>query len=306
MSVLPLLVLTIYLAGSHIHAFQAERDREALERVENAASSLDYDLSARVSALEVLALSPLLDSPSRIKDFYRQAQSFHQRIGGHVILADLSLNMVLNTQVDYGLPLPDLPKPEGLAAAPAALETGQPAVGDMFRDPLAKQHFVAITVPVLRERQTVALLLNIVRVDWLQQHLASITLPPGWSLMLRDSTGDVMAQTLSGDNDEEGFEKDAVRQFITQMNRAPWTVVLEIPRAAYLASVMKIAATLAVAILTVTLASMIGGRLSSRRLSESILSLAQDSSGTTSTPAILEFEAVRSILNNTKAARDLS
>jgi len=90
------------------------------------------------------------------------------------------------------------------------------------------------------------------------------------------------------------------------MNRAHWTVALEIPRRAYLASLLKMVGTMAVAILTVTLASMIGGRLSSRRLSQSITSLAQDSSGTTSTPAISEFETVRRILNRTKVARDLS
>ncbi len=306
LSVLPLLLLTIYLAGSHIHGFQAERDREAIERVENAASSLDHDLSARISALEVLAVSPLLDSPARIRDFYRQAQGFHQRIGGHVILADLSLHMVLNTQVPYGSALPALSEPEGLAAAPAALATGQPAVGDMFRDSIARQRFVAITVPVLREGQTVALLLNIVSVDWLQQHLEAITLPPDWSLMLRDSIGDVMAQALSVDKNEVISEKDAARQFASQMKWAPWTVVLEIPRVAYFSSVVKMAGTLAVAILTLTLASMIGGRLSSRRLSESIISLAQNSSGPPSTPAISEFEAVRRILTKTKAARDFS
>jgi len=215
LSVLPMFLLTVYLAGSHIHAFQAERDREAMERVENAASLLDHDLSARISALEVLANSPLLDSPASIEDFYRQVQGFHQRIGGHVVLANLSLHMVLNTQVAYGSPLPALPKPEGRAAAPAVLATGQPAVGDMFRDPIAKQRFVAITVPVLREGQTVAFLFNIVSVDWLQQHLESITLPPDSSLTLRDSIGDLMARTLSVGNHEEDSARDSDRQFAT-------------------------------------------------------------------------------------------
>ena len=97
--------------------------------------------------------------------------------------------MLFNTRVPFGAPLPTLPRPKGRAAAPAALETGKPAVGDLFVGPIANQPLVAIAVPGLHEGKIDFLVLAIFDARAFQSRLEKVELPRGWSLALLDGTG---------------------------------------------------------------------------------------------------------------------
>ena len=72
--VLPLVLLSAYPAIDQVRSLQAQRDLEAANLARNVATSLDHLLASRVTALQVLAASPLLDAPPRLAEFYRQAQ----------------------------------------------------------------------------------------------------------------------------------------------------------------------------------------------------------------------------------------
>jgi len=52
--VLPLVLLSAYLAVDHVRSLHAQRDLEAANLARNFATSLDHQITARISALQVL------------------------------------------------------------------------------------------------------------------------------------------------------------------------------------------------------------------------------------------------------------
>ena len=225
----PLLVLSAYLALDQLRNLEAQRDLDATEAAQNTATSIDRHLGAQIGALQMLAASPLVDDPARWADLYREAQGFRQSFGSHVLLADLERRMRFNTRVPFGAPLPDLPRIRGQAAAPIALATGQPAVGDLFMGPVAKENLVSVAVPVLRDGHPVYVLLTVIETRQFQHRLDELALPSDWTVTLLDSKGDVVARRASSSPDDIGRDRE---RFSVKSALSPWTVTLEVPSGA--------------------------------------------------------------------------
>jgi len=292
----PLIALAIYMAIERVRDVQGNRDREAAATAATLASSIDQDLNARVGALKMLAASPLVDDPSRWKELYQEAQGFRQSFGSHVILADLKMQMLFNTRVPYGTALPTLPVPKGRAAAPTALQTGLPAIGDLFQGPIAKEPLVAIAVPVLRDAKPALLLLTVFEGRHFQTQVDQAALRSAWSLALLDGNGAAIARRAPPDAGPAG-DVDAGERFATRSAVSPWSVVLDIPRASYLAPLWQAAAMLALIVVGATLAGVVGGTLAGRRLGQMVTSLARRSAPGATPPAIKEIRAVRELLD---------
>lgn len=290
--VLPPLLLMVGIAVYHVRFLHREYERDALDRTRTVATAVDHHLAAQIDTLQVLAESPLLDDPSRFADFYRQAQSYHATMGGHVILADLSTRMLLNTRTPFGTALSKLPQPKGHAAVPAVLATGQPAVGDTFFGPLAGEELFAVVVPVVRHAQTQYLLLSVIETRHLQQHLDEVSLPAGWGLSVRDGKGEILTQR--GARDEGSLAgTEPPRHFSTRSLKSHWSVVLEISRDVYHAPMNAAALSLATAILVATLLSVMVGRKSARQLAAAVAELAEADPSAASSLRIKEIETVR-------------
>ena len=304
--VLPLVLLSVYLASQYIHTLQSQQDLEAAHLVRNLAIALDHDLEARIAALQVMAASPLMDDPPRLKEFYREAHGFRENFGGGVILADLMMQMLLNTRAPFGTALPKLPQPKGHAAAPAVLATGKPAVGDMFFGPVAKEPLVAVVAPVIRNGRIKLLLLNTFETRLFQQRLSEVALPAGWRLTLLDGNNKVMARRAPPEMINRPVDMQSPGFFVAKLAVSPWSVVLEMPPDAYRKPTVSAATALVVAILVVTLISVLGGRLASRRLARSVASLTTTPSLENASPVILEIEAVRAVLDAAATTRDLA
>ncbi len=302
--VLPLMVLAVYLAINHVNTLQDQRDREAADRVRNVATTIDRHLGAQIAALQMLAASPLADDLPRLNEFYNEAQGFRESFGSNVVLADLSTQMIFNTRVPFGAALPKLPVPRGHAAAPAALATGKPAVGDTFLGPVAKVPLVTVVVPLIRDGRTKFLLVSAIETRQFQQHLDEVTLPVGWSLTVLDGKDEVMARRSPPEMEGRPAEDDPPGRFVAKSNVSRWSVVLEVPRGVYRKPIIAATLALAAAILIVTLVSVLGGRLASRRLARSVATLAARPSLHASPPVIAEIEAVRSLLDDSAAARE--
>ena len=131
LTVLPLVLAAAWLAIDHVLSLQDEIRQQAANTAKNFATAIDQHLNARIRALNVLAVSPLADDPQRWPELYAEARGFRESFGSHVILTDTGepMRMLFNTRSPFGAPLPPLPRPQGHAAAPAALATGRPAVG---------------------------------------------------------------------------------------------------------------------------------------------------------------------------------
>lgn len=297
MCVIPMVALAAYLAISNVQATRAERDLVAKAIATNFSIAVDKDLNARIGALNMLAVSPLLDDPAQWKNLYEEAQGFRQSFGSHVILAGLDMQMLFNTRAPFGAPLPKIPRPKGRAAAPTALETGKPAVGDILFGPVAKEPLVAIAVPAVRDGRAAALLLAIFETRQFQTRLEQVALPSEWSLSLLDGNNDVIARRAPEGMDS-AVDVDAAGRFAVKLHESEWSVVLEIPRHAYRAPLIKAGVALAAAILVATLVSVIGARLASRRLSGAVASLAVTPLAASAPPDIAEIAAVRAMLDD--------
>jgi PAS domain S-box-containing protein len=303
LTLLPLLLLAAWLAFDNVRTRGAEADDDAAARAANFAASVDQYLLARISALGVLASSPLLDQPSTRAAFYQEAHGFRKNFGSHVVLADLGLQMLLNTRLPLASgPLPRLPQPNGKAAAPAALASGKPAVGDIFAGPIAGEPLVAIAVPVQRQEQPQYLLLATLETRQLQAHLEGLNLPANWRVTLYDSNGALIARhgalRSTATNTEEKLERYPVASAV-----APWSLVLEIPQAVRQAPLRHSALALLAAVLGATLLSIAATTLGSRRLTRAMAELEQATTTAPLASGISEIDALGHLLQVTANTR---
>ncbi|CAL95074.1 sensor histidine kinase [Azoarcus olearius] len=299
-SMLPLIVLAAWLALASLRETRENRDREAANLARNFMTAIDQTVRARIGALTVLAHSPLADDPAQRSALYREAEGLKHSFGGEVIQADLQMQMLFNTRVPYGSELPRLPRPRGRAAAPTAVETGQPAVGDLFVSPFSGNRVVAIAVPSMDNGRPRFVLLTVVEAAMFQQRIEQVSLPQGWALMLADSTGEPIAKV------GEELEADEIaggRSFEASSEYSGWRVVLDIPRREYHAPVIQAASLLLAVIVGAVVAGALGGRAASRRLSAEVETLARARNGQRPVLHIREFEAVARLLADSDAER---
>ena len=301
--VLPLGLLALILASVHVYTVHLQQDQNAQAQAHQVEMAIDQGLSAHIMALQVLAASSLMDDLSRLEEFYKETQAFREIFSGHVVVADLSSQMLLNTRLPFGATLPKLPVPKEFAAAPYVLETGKPAVADMFLGPIAKEPLVAVVVPVVRHGQTVAILLSIIETRQYQTLLDEFELSPGYFVTLRDSKGSLIAhRTVTLQQDVPG-KQGFWRSFTTRSTVAHWSVVLEVSPWVYLKPLLIAGGALAMAILLVALASIVAGRVVGRQLTRALESLTESTSPRDPGLAICEIENVHTLLQEAAANR---
>jgi len=302
--VLPLALLSCYLAVEHLHSMQVQREAEAANLTRNFAASLNHQIASRVAALQVLAASPLLEDPARWPQFYRQAQGFYRSFDNHLLLADASGHMLMITRVPYGAPLPKLPVVTGQSAAQTALATGKPAVGDAFLGPVAKVQQVAIAVPVPLPGRKPLLLLSVVPTSAFQERLNELVLPSGASLTVLDSKGKVIAHRSPGNLEPPAPLAPVPGHLVLKVAQAPWSVVLSMHHAVEPGTLVMVAAALLAAILAATGAGVLGGKLASRSLGRSVASLVSEAGQEGACRGIAEIEQVRTRLTEAQRARE--
>ena len=301
--ILPTVLLSLFLAIQHISSLKKLGDQTADYQARNVAFAIDNHIKGHIAALEVMAASSLATDPAHWHEFYNEAQAFHKNFGGHVVLADLSMQMRFNTRVPFGTALPQLPKPKGHSAVSAVLETGKPSVGDMFLGPVAKEPLIAVAVPITRNGQMQFLLLNIIETRQLQQRLDENALPSEWSLAVLDGKNEVMARRSPPGMEFRPISENVPQRWTVNFIHTPWSVVLDIPSEAYHKPFIIAAIAMVSAILIAILIGVFAGRLAGRRLTGSLANLIDSSLVPTTQPIIEEIETVRCILERTAAAR---
>lgn len=307
LSVLPPVLTATWLASTTVLSQQQATRQQALLTAKNFSTSIDNFLNDRMRALNILAVSPLADDPQHWQELYKEAQGFFESYGSHVILADTGdpMRMLFNTRIAFDAPLPPLPKPKGDAAAPKALATARPAVGDAFMGPIAKEPLVAIVVPGIRHGKVTHLLLSILETKQLQQRLEQEAVPAEWSLTLQDGKGEVIARRSPAQFDARRDVDDQGR-FMVHSTLSPWTVVLEIPRTALHTPLLAAGFGLGMAILLATLAGVFGGTWAGRRLSRQVASLTAPPTSIGPSLDITEIANARTLLDDAAASQRLN
>lgn len=292
--VLPLVVFSAWLAYDVVRQLQSASDQEASHIARNFATAIDHNLNARIGSLNVMATSLLADDPALWPLYYQVAQGYRANFGSHVVFAEAAepLRMLFNTRSPLGTALPNLPKPRGNSAAQKSLNTGQPAVGDIFVGPIAQEELIAIAVPLRRDDKLVKILLATVELRLFQERLERVALQAGWGLSLLDGQGEIIARRLPA-GIEAATGTDPFRRIVAHTTVAPWSVVLEIPRASYLAPMMRAGMLLAIGLLAAALIGIGGGLWGTRRISRAVASLADPNHVPDNGPEIAEIAVVR-------------
>lgn len=223
----PLLLIACTLATTRVLHLIAEHENNAKELANRYAESVDRTIKSRIDGLKVLAASPFLDDGNHLQAFYQTAKGFREGFGSEIVLADPRFNMRLNTRVPFGTPLPPLPKIDGVAAAPAVLSTGKPAVSDLFIGPVAGKWLVTVAVPVERNGRIDFVLLTTIDKELFQARIARESLPASWRLSLVDSRNRVIAGMPAADN--AALQTDTYSRYTARPVLTPWSVVVEIP-----------------------------------------------------------------------------
>ena len=295
-SIIPLLLLVAYFAVDDLRDIEKRGAQAANDLARNVAASYDRQIRSRVGVLQMLGMSPLIDDPARRHELYAEAQGFRQAFGSHAVLADTSGQMLFNTRLPFGAPLPKLPEVKGHAAAPTALATGKFAVGDQLVGPIDGKRLLAIALPVIREERVTYLLIATFEASLLQNWLDDFSLPPDWTVTLRDGKGETIASRPAMAPDPSD-----VRHLSVPLAEAHWSVSVDRPRALQSAPLLQSAVALAVMILAATLAGMLGGGFAARRLARAIQTLTTPpetgrlAAGKSST-TIAEVQAIRDTL----------
>lgn len=296
--VIPLLALAIFVSAVRVFDINTSSQRRAEQVSKNIRVALDNDLSSRIAALQVLADSPLLD-PLDAPRLYAEAQAFRSHFGGHVLLADSERIPLFNTRIPFGDAMPPgpLPTPRGVAAAPRALQTGKPAVGDSFIGQSAKVPLVGVAVPVMRDGRAKYLLVNAIELDELQRLLDHLNLPAGWHATIADSLGTrlagIGAAELSTGHDKRWTEDSTV---------SPWQVIVEIPPAVFYRQHIETMFLTLLLLVVAAGASIWLGRRTARRLRNSMATLSE--AGQPAAPTLATIDEVESVRDTLSAERD--
>lgn len=274
-SLLPTLVLAIWLALDTVNKRKLETRQAAMDQLANLATAIDHHLDARIKALRLLADSPLGDHPDRWHELYAEAQAFYSSFGSHVIFADPEGRMLFNTRAPFGLELPNLPVSQGGPAPHIAIATGQPAVSDIAFGPVANERLVAIVVPGVREQVVRNLWMVTLPVSEFQARLDNLALADGWVITLADSSGALIAQRAPPAFDP-AHDVDPEWRFPSSLRRAPWQVELAIPRELATAPIVRFGFTLALAVALAALMGLLGGRFIAMRINREVANLNAD------------------------------
>ncbi|HEX5685364.1 MAG TPA: ATP-binding protein [Ideonella sp.] len=288
----------LLLLAQSLLTYQRERGTEQVRACHTArtlANALEAELDSHVVALQALATSPLLTSPTQPADllaFREQAERALPHLGGEtLVLTDPTGRQLFNLLRPAGMPLPLL----GPGVFPANADATRPMVSDMFAGSVSQHSQVAVHVPVLRDGQLSYRLTLMLGLQRLADFLRRQNLPEGWISSVLDRRGITMARTVSPErfvglpvvpalldhvlHDESSCflttSREGVQVFAGHA-RAPrygWSTTIGVPEAALTADLRKRLVTSSSVAMLMLLAGLLLARLLSRLVAEPIRAL---------------------------------
>ena len=191
--VVPMLAFAIAMVALFEAQQRAALERSFLDTARALSLAVDQELTSSIAALTTLGTSEHLDRGD-LKAFYEQA---HRARRAHeawvtINLTDPSGHQLLNLSRPFGEPLPSL---RDLPVVRQAVETGGPAISDLFVGRVLQTPVVGISVPVKRDgvmRYVAGARLDVASLTDL---LSRGRLPPDWVATLIDRNGIIVART---------------------------------------------------------------------------------------------------------------
>ena len=293
-----LCMLPLFLFGAILAILQLrEIHQDQIERASLLARNVilftDNAISSRIKALNMLATSPLVDDVSKWPILYQEAQGFQQSFGTDVVISDGNKQpqLLMSTRRPFGTKLPVVTNSNGRLAGPTAMQTGKPAVSDLFANPIDQKPLIGIAVPVIRQGISKFTILTVLSTDFFQDEINKVSLPPGWHLALKDAQEQTIAQL------NQPTAKKLTSHVIASSKVSKWKVEVELSPAAQWEPMMTAGMALAAMLVGTTLTGFLSGKWAERRVGKAIESLAAtDSLDNTAHDEILEIAAARSLI----------
>ena len=214
-SVVPLLIFAVIIAALLEKQQHTSLERSFRDTVRALTVAVDHELTSSISVLQALATSEHLDTGD-LKLFYREAQRVVATRPGWITinLTDVSGQQLINVYRPFGAQLPSIGHLEDVRHT---LDTGEPAISNLFTGLVLKVPTVGLTVPV-RRRGTLKYALG-ARLDVgnLSLLLSEGKLPPDWVAMIFDRQGTILARTRGI---EQWLGKPAPAAFVTQSRQS--------------------------------------------------------------------------------------
>lgn len=280
---------------------QLVQDRERLALVSK--RSLDAQIGQRLRALDALAQSTAMKSPVLDFESYQAALSYRQAFNADVIVADPQGQMLVNTRVPWGRPLPMVPTPRGRSAAKEAWQRRQAAVGDLFIGPVAKTLMLALATVTLDAGEPVRTVVSTLEASLVTRWLEDIQPDGSQAIALLDSTGEVIAINGPYEAQRQAFSP-WMSEHRVMLDQAPFQLVIQTnaltPRLPSVAAWMTLLMGLGLAVTVGLLAS----RKLASRLQEDLTSLRPAQQGLSRAFDCIEAEAVARELRSEQTARE--
>ncbi len=148
-TVLPLVGLSCFAMIRPVKDERTQIEHDARETVGNLLAELDRQISGIQAELQVLAVSPSLQSGD-FAAFDGQMREALKVQGTSIVLHDTKAQQLLSTNRPFGEPLPRATNSE---MHDRIVETGKPQISDLIIGAVLRRPILTVGVPVFRRRQ---------------------------------------------------------------------------------------------------------------------------------------------------------
>ena len=292
-AVLPLIAFGV-VALWRVAASERSHYEQQLRRTANdLANDIDRAIDGMIVTLRSLSTSTHLQRDD-FQQFHQQASAALSGSSFDLILIDPSQQVLVNTLVPYGTPLPrsaDAETPERV------LKSKQPEVSNLFLGALLKRPFLNVDVPVMVGGEARYILLLTFEPDYVHRILRGQNLAPGWVTGVSDAHGRVIARSADHERylntrlpeelfrrrlDETVFQAEnldglPVLRAVARSQRADWMTAATVPLSTVQAASRGAYWTLGLLGVTALALSLAAAAGLGRVLSRSILQLEEAS-----------------------------
>jgi two-component sensor histidine kinase len=188
-TLLPLIGFTAFSVSQISDTLLSIDQRRVRERAEALSASADREIRGMLGTAEALSTSSYLVE-GKLAEFYGYAKNVVGGRQANVIVLDRSLQQLVNTRVEFGVPLP---KTSAVETSRRAIETRQTNISDLFLGQVAQRFVFNVTVPVVVGDQVRYLLILTAEPDRVQSLLEEQRLRDGWHGAVFDSKWQVVA-----------------------------------------------------------------------------------------------------------------
>jgi signal transduction histidine kinase/CheY-like chemotaxis protein len=187
---LPLVALASFSILRTVDDQRGQMQRDVNERVEDLLADVDRQLSAIQAELQVLAVSPSLQSGD-LRAFYHQMRAALSIQGTSIVLHDSTGQQLVSTNRAFGEPLPRATNTE---MHDRVVATGKPQISDLIMGAVLRRPILVVGAPVFRGGQVAYVLAMGLGPELLSGLLKDQNVSPDWTVAIFDRKGIIVAR----------------------------------------------------------------------------------------------------------------